>query len=108
VHASVFTDVAARARYRLISSIQSVKQPDPSQQPAPEREQKMVALSYVSEAWAEARLDGVDDDCMAMSCLFAAFAELVTTYGEEAAAKYADSLSKRIRNGEFTVEIARQ
>lgn len=64
----------------------------------------MVALSYVSEAWAEARLDGVDDDCMAMSCLFAAFAELVSTYGEEAAAKYADSLSRRIRNGEFTVD----
>ena len=83
-------------------------QTDPSQEHAPEREQKMVALSYVNEAWAEARLDGVDDDCMAMSCLFAAFAELVTTYGEEAAAKYADSLSKRIRNGEFTVEIARQ
>ena len=35
-------------------------------------------------------------------------AELVGTYGEEAAAKYADSLSKRIRAGEFTVEIVRQ
>jgi hypothetical protein len=78
------------------------------EQPAPDREQKMVALSYVNEAWAEARLDGVDDDCMAMSCLFAAFAELVTTYGEEAAAKYAESLGKRIRNGEFTVEVTRQ
>jgi hypothetical protein len=80
----------------------------PTDQAAPEREQKMAALSYVHEAWAEARLDGLDDDCMAMACLFAAFAELVTTYGEEAAAKYADSLSKRIRNGEFTVEVARQ
>ena len=107
-HASLFTDVAAKARLRLISGIHSVNQTDPSQEPAPDREQKMVALSYVNEAWAEARMDGVDDDCMAMSCLFAAFAELVTTYGEEAAAKYADSLSKRIRNGEFTVEIARQ
>ena len=74
----------------------------------PSGNRRCVALSYVNEAWAEARMDGVDDDCMAMSCLFAAFAELVTTYGEEAAAKYADSLSKRIRNGEFTVEIARQ
>ena len=64
----------------------SVKPTDASQEPAPEREQKMAALSYVSEAWAEARLDGIDDDCMAMSCLFAAFAELVATYGEEAAA----------------------
>jgi predicted YcjX-like family ATPase len=92
----------------LIPSIHSVTSTDQSGEVAPEREQKMVALSYVNEAWAEARLDGVDDDCMAMSCLFAAFAELVTTYGEEAAAKYADSLSKRIRNGEFTVDIARQ
>ena len=40
------------------------------------REQKMAALNYVQEAWAEARHDGVDDDCMAMTCLFAAFAEL--------------------------------
>ena len=86
----------------------SVTTTDPSSEASPEREQKMVALSYVNEAWAEARLDGVDDDCMAMSCLFAAFAELVSTYGEDAAAKYADSLSKRIRNGEFTVDLARQ
>ena len=37
-----------------------------------------------------------------------AFAELVATYGEEAAAKYADGLSKRIRNGEFSVDLSRQ
>jgi hypothetical protein len=86
----------------------SVKLTDATQEQEPETEQKMAALNYVSEAWAEARLDGIDDDCMAMSCLFAAFAELVATYGEEAAATYADSLSKRIRNGEFTVEIVRQ
>jgi hypothetical protein len=85
-----------------------VKSTDATQEPAPEREQKMAALSYVSEAWAEARLDGIDDDCMAMTCLFAAFAELVGVYGEEAAAKYADSLSKRIRNGEFTLDRAEQ
>ena len=92
----------------LFSSMHSVKPTDATQEQPPEHEQKMAALSYVSEAWAEARLDGIDDDCMAMSCLFAAFAELVATYGEEAAATYADSLSKRIRNGEFTVEIVRQ
>ena len=68
----------------------------------------MAALSYLKEAWAEARLDGIDDDCMAQACLFAAFAELVSTYGEDAAATYGDTLSKRIRNGEFTVELARQ
>ena len=85
-----------------------MKPTDATQEPAPEREQKMAALSYVSEAWAEARLDGIDDDCMAMTCLFAAFAELVGVYGEEAAAKYADSLSNRIRNGEFTLDRSPQ
>jgi predicted YcjX-like family ATPase len=85
-----------------------VESPDATQQTSPDREQKKVALRYVNQAWAEARFDGVDDDCMAMSCLFAAFAELVGTYGEEAAAKYADSLSNRIRAGEFTLAIARQ
>ena len=81
---------------------------DSNQEASPEREQKMAALGYVQEAWAEARMDGIDDDCMAMTCLFAAFAELVGVYGEEAAAKYADSLSKRIRNGEFTLDRSPQ
>ena len=81
---------------------------DSSQEASPEREQKMAALGYVQEAWAEARMDGIDDDCMAMTCLFAAFAELVGVYGEEAAAKYADSLSKRIRAGEFTLDRSPQ
>jgi hypothetical protein len=69
-----------------------------------DHEQKRVALGYLQEAWAEARLDGVDGDCLAQSCLFAAFAEFVTTYGEEAAAQFAEGLGKRIRNGEFSIE----
>ena len=76
--------------------------------PRPDHEQKQAALSYLNEAWAEARHDGVDGDCLAQASLFAALAELVGTYGEEAAAKYADSLSKRIRAGEFTLAMARQ
>lgn len=75
---------------------------------ADDDEQKKAALGYLQEAWAEARLDGVDGDCMAQACLFAAFAELVTTYGEEAAATYADGLAGRIRNGEFSIDLARQ
>ncbi len=45
----------------------------------PDHEQKQAALSYLSEAWAEARHDGVDGDCLAQASLFAAFAELVRT-----------------------------
>ena len=40
--------------------------------------------------------------------LFLALAELISTYGEEPAALYAEKLSARIRNGEFSVEISRQ
>ena len=52
--------------------------------PLPDNEQKQAALSYLNEAWAEARHDGVDGDCLAQASLFAAFAELVGTYGEDA------------------------
>ena len=44
--------------------------------PANDREQKRVALGYLQEAWAEARLDGVDGDCLAQACLFAALPRL--------------------------------
>ena len=71
-------------------------------------EQKRVALGYLQEAWAEALHDGVDGDCLAQACLFSAFAELVNTYGEEAAATFAEGLSARIRNGEFSLEQQRQ
>ncbi|MGB8758891.1 MAG: hypothetical protein WCD26_25000 [Pseudolabrys sp.] len=73
-----------------------------------DREQKRLALGYLREAWAEARLDGVDGDCLAQACLFAALAEFVTTYGEEAAATFTDGLSNRIRKGEFSLEQPRQ
>jgi hypothetical protein len=74
----------------------------------PDHEQKQAALSYLSEAWVEARHDGVDGDCLAQASLFAAFAELVRTYGEDAVAKFAEGLPLRVRNGEFSTELARQ
>lgn len=77
-------------------------------EPVPEHEQKRVALGYLNEAWAEARLDGIDGDCLAQACLFAALAEFVSTYGEEAAATFAEGLGTRIRNREFSIEQARQ
>jgi hypothetical protein len=79
-----------------------------AEEPVPADEQKKVALGYLHEAWAEAQLDGVDGDCLAQACLFAAFAELVTTYGEDAAARFAEGLATRIRNGEFSLVLARQ
>ena len=79
-----------------------------AREPISDREQKIVALGYLQEAWAEARLDGIDSDCLAQACLFTALAEFVATYGEEAAAKFTDGLSARIRNGEFSLDQSRQ
>jgi hypothetical protein len=81
-----------------------------SEQPtaAADNDQKRVALGYLHEAWAEARLDGIDGDCLAQACLFAALAEFVSTYGEDAAATFAEGLSERIRNGEFSLVLPRQ
>jgi len=80
----------------------------PARGPLPEHEQKQAAVSYLTEIWAEARLDGIDADCMAQACLFAALSELVTTYGEDATARFAEGLSARIANGEFSIESSRQ
>jgi hypothetical protein len=77
-------------------------------EPVADHEQKRVALGYLHEAWAEARLDGIDGDCLAQACLFAAFAEFVSTYGEEATATLAEGLGTRIRNGEFSIDQPRQ
>jgi hypothetical protein len=79
-----------------------------AREPVPDHEQKRVALGYLQEAWAEARLDGIEGDCLAQACLFTAFAEFVTTYGEEAAATFAEGLGTRVRNGEFSLDLRRQ
>jgi hypothetical protein len=73
-----------------------------------DREQKQTALNYLSEAWAEALHDGVDGDCLAQASLFTAFAELVATYGEDAVAKFVEGLPGRVRNGEFSIALAKQ
>lgn len=70
--------------------------------PSDVSEEKRAALSYLSEAFAEAQLDGLDGDCVAHAALFTAFHELVETYGEEAVARFAEGLPERIRGGGFS------
>jgi len=80
----------------------------PSRASLPDQEQKQAALSYLNEAWAEALHDGIDGDCLAQASLFAAFAELVNTYGEDAVAKFVEGLPTRIRTGEFSLVTFKQ
>jgi len=80
----------------------------PAHDAAADHEQKRLALGYLQDAWAEAQHEGIDGDCLAQTALFLALAELISTYGEEATARYAENLAPRIRNGEFSVELSRQ
>ena len=66
-------------------------------------EDRRMALSYVTEAFAEAILAGIESDSFAHAALFAAFQELVSIYGEEAVAQFAERLGERIRQGEFSI-----
>ena len=100
-----------RSGGRIRIPLSAMSQPAPysiAREPMPDHEQKQAALSYLNEAWAEARHEGVDGDCLAQASLFAALAELVTTYGEDAVAKFAEGLPARVRNGEFSLKLPKQ
>ena len=66
-------------------------------------EKKRIALAFLTEAWDEALAEGVDSEILAHAALFAALSDLVTTYGEEAVANLANTLSGRIRAFEFSL-----
>ena len=61
------------------------------------RDARRVAYSYLEDAFAEAKQDGLDSDALAHAALFAAMRTLVETYGEEATAVFAESLPEKIR-----------
>jgi hypothetical protein len=49
--------------------------------------QKQAALRYILDAWEEALHDGIEPEMLANAALFAALADLITVYGEDAVAK---------------------
>lgn len=65
--------------------------------------EKRIALGYVTAAFAEAELDGLDADYVVQAALFAAFHHLVELYGEEQTATYAETFPERIRSGAFSL-----
>ena len=79
--------------------------PPPSSQ---SEEQKQAALKYILEAWAEALHDGIEPEMLANAALFAALADLIGAYGEDAVAKMTNGLSRRIHHGEFTLKRTAQ
>jgi hypothetical protein len=66
--------------------------------------QRQDALRYILDAWEEALHDGIEPEMLANAALFAALADLITAYGEDAVAKMTAGLPRRIQHGEFTVK----
>ena len=64
---------------------------------------RLAALNYVSEAFAEAVLDGIEADAFAEAALCAAMRELVASHGEARAAEIAERLAERCLAGEFSL-----
>jgi len=62
------------------------------------------ALRYIAEAWDQASGDGIDPRVLANAALFAAFSQLVETYGESAVISMAEGLKARVERGEFTLK----
>ncbi|HSD93104.1 MAG TPA: hypothetical protein VLB11_08785 [Methyloceanibacter sp.] len=75
---------------------------------SPSEEQKQAALKYILEAWEEALHDGIAPEMLANAALFAALADLIGAYGEDAVAKMTNGLSRRIHHGEFTLKRTAQ
>ena len=70
--------------------------------------QKQAALRYILDAWEEALHDGIEPEMLANAALFAALADLIGVYGEDAVAKMSCGLSRRIHHGEFTLKRTSQ
>ena len=70
--------------------------------------QKQAALRYILDAWEEALHDGIEPEMLANAALFAALADLIGAYGEDAVAKMTTGLSRRIHHGEFTLKRTSQ
>ncbi len=68
-------------------------------------EARITALDYVSEAFAEAVLDGVEVEDLAEAAVATALRELVAVHGEERVAEVVQSWPERVRAGEFSSRV---
>lgn len=65
-------------------------------------EARLAALSYIGEAFAEGRHDGLDNDSMARAAIAAGLKELVAIYGEDPVALFIEGFAEKIRRGEYS------
>lgn len=70
---------------------------------ATETEQKSRALQLILDAWDKALADGAEPEIIASVAIYAALADMVDRYGQDAVADFCATLPERARAGEFTL-----
>jgi transcription initiation factor TFIIIB Brf1 subunit/transcription initiation factor TFIIB len=64
---------------------------------------KSRALELILDAWDEALAEGAEPEMVASVAIYAALADMVDRFGEEAVAEFCATLPEKIRAGEFTL-----
>jgi hypothetical protein len=67
-------------------------------------DRKARALELILDAWDRALAEGAEAEVVASVAIFAALADMVDRYGEEAVAEFCAGLPERARRGEFTLK----
>lgn len=71
---------------------------------ADDSEHKGRALELILDAWDKALAEGAEPEVIASVAIYAALADMVDRYGEDAVAEFCASLPERARRGEFTLQ----
>jgi hypothetical protein len=70
---------------------------------ASKREDHLLALNYILEAWEEGTESGIAPELMAYAALYTALTDLVAAYGEDSVGVLVDGLRPRVMKGEFSL-----
>lgn len=66
-------------------------------------DKKGRALELILNAWDQAIGEGAEPEMVASVAIYAALADMVDRYGEDAVAEFCATLPERARAGEFTL-----
>jgi transcription initiation factor TFIIIB Brf1 subunit/transcription initiation factor TFIIB len=72
--------------------------------PTEDPDKKGRALALILDAWEQALADGAEPEIVASVAIYAALADMVERYGQEAVAEFCATLPERVRKSEFTLK----
>lgn len=66
------------------------------------------ALQLIISAWEEGCESGISPELMTFAALYTGLSDLIDAQGETKAALFMERLAVRVRDGEFSIPVARQ